>query len=170
MKMTKDVTEHKLDIMNSKNMNKNISMDTCKNVLYGICTIGIATSLLQLFSGLACLGGGIYALATETILSLISAETLLIVGISVFLLGLFNIAKNLLGLKGADNPDKILPALVLGVVGMLFSGGNLVNGFHGGFELFPLIIMSLTFILNAGFCFCTVMIHLANREAKTATK
>ncbi len=168
--MTNDISNHETCVLNNKTLDKNISIKTCKNVLYGICAIGIGTSLLEIFCGLACLGGGLYALATETILSLISAETLLIVGISVFLLGLFNMAKNLLGLKGADTPDKIIPALVLGVVGMLFSGGNLINGFHGGFELFPLIIMSLTFILNAGFCFCTVKIHLANREAKTATE
>ena len=164
--MTNDISNHETCVLNNKTLDKNISIKTCKNVLYGICAIGIGTSLLEIFCGLACVGGGLYALATETVLSLLSAEAILSIGIFFLHLGLFSMIKNLLGIKGADNPDKIIPALILGVIAMIFSGGNLVHVLSKSFDLFPLIIMVLTFALNAGFCFCTVMIHLANREAK----
>lgn len=164
--MTNNISNHEMNPFNKMN----VSIESCKKGLTAICIIGIVTSLLELFGGLVCMGTGVYNLAGGSVLSPLPSDETVILGLVLLVTGLFSMSKNIFGLKGMQTPSLLTPALVMGVIAAVLSGGNLITVLTDHYQLAPMISMVCTFVLNCLFCFCVAKIRTSNKAVKAVAK
>lgn len=104
-----------------------------------VSIIVIIVSILSILAGLAsCVGGFAGVAASEGAsqsdqeMLALGAGLLFVLGGTAIVSGVIDLIVGLLGLRGAKNPDKIMPFFVIAIIGVVFAVLNLAGCFTSG--------------------------------------
>ena len=114
-------------------------MTGSQKVIKVVSILVIIVAILSILLGLASCVGGFAGVAASSGVSESEQETLALgAGVLFFLgggaiiSGVIDLIVGLLGLRGAKNPDKIMPFFVIAIIGVVFAVLNLAGSFTSG--------------------------------------
>ena len=114
-------------------------MTGSQKVIKVVSILVIIVAILSILLGLASCVGGFAGVAASSGVSESEQETLALgAGVLFFLgggaiiSGVIDLIVGLLGLRGAKNPDKIMPFFVIAIIGVVFAVLNLAGCFTSG--------------------------------------
>lgn len=99
-------------------------------VIVGV--LAIALGLVSCLGGVAGVAGGGDATASEQEALALGAGMLFFLGGAAVVSGVIDLIVGLLGLRGAKNPEKIMPFFVIAIIGAVFAVVNLIGCFTSG--------------------------------------
>lgn len=133
-----------------------------------VSVIVIVISILSILAGLAsCVGGFAGVAASEGAsqsdqeMLALGAGLLFVLGGTAIIGGLVDLVVGLLGLRGAKNPDKIMPFFVIAIIGLVFAILNLIGCFtYGQLDVSTIVSTVVQLVLMA------LCVYLANNVRK----
>ena len=133
-----------------------------------VSIIVIVISILSILAGLAsCVGGFAGVAASEGAsqsdqeMLALGAGLLFVLGGTAIIGGLVDLVVGLLGLRGAKNPDKIMPFFVIAIIGLVFAILNLIGCFTSGQLDVSTIVSTVVQLVLMALC-----VYLANNVRK----
>ena len=97
-----------------------------------VAVISILIGLVTCAGGAAVIGAGSQASAADQETYALGAGLLLVISGTAVIGGIIDLVVGLLGLRGAKNPDKIMPFFVIAIIGAVFAVLNLIGCFTAG--------------------------------------
>ena len=109
-------------------------MTGSQKVIKVVSILVIIVAILSILLGLASCVGGFAGVAASSGVSESEQETLALVflGGGAIISGVIDLIVGMLGVRGANNPEKIMPFFVISIIAVVFAVFNLIGCFTTG--------------------------------------